>query len=175
MRRSGVVGVTGEVPANAVPRPTECTHWGDAALSPWLASTVSMSGPARVWPSRSPQEALPVGSPATSAAARVDDHGVGNARDTAATTGRSPSPLLETVRPLVPSDTCTTAGMAYRLIQERGAYSRTPLTTCSDRWSVSFTTPALTPASIRDCAAADDATATKHATLRRGRRMALVQ
>src|SRR5207245_2875039 len=116
MRRSGVVGVTGEVPANAVPRPTESTHWGDAALSLRLASTERCarpgdnprprSMPAAVWPFPSPHEALPVGSTATSAAPRVGDHGVGNARDTAATTGRSPSPLLETVRPLVPSDTC---------------------------------------------------------------------
>src|SRR5437660_11604427 len=54
MRRSGVVGVTGEVPANAVPTPTESTHWGDAAARPWLPSTVSMSGPASVWRTPSP-------------------------------------------------------------------------------------------------------------------------
>ncbi|PYO28897.1 MAG: hypothetical protein DMD73_03995 [Gemmatimonadetes bacterium] len=122
--------------------------------------------PPAVWPFPSPQDALPVGSTATSAAPRVGDHGVANVRDTAATTGRSPSPLLETVALLVLSDTCRIAGMAYRVSQELGSYSRTPLTTCSERWPVSFTTPALTPASIRDCAATDDATATSNATYR---------
>src|SRR4029077_9815728 len=62
--------------------------------------------PAAVWPFPSLQDALPVGSTATSAAPRVGDPGVANVRDRAATTGRSPSPLLETVALLVLSDTC---------------------------------------------------------------------
>src|SRR3989454_9671098 len=120
--------------------------------------------PAAVWPFPSAQEALPVGSTATSDAPKVGDHGVRSVRDTAATTGRSPSPLLETVPLFVLSDTCRTAGMTYRLSQELGSYSRTPLTTCSVRWPVILTTPALTPASTRDCAATHGATPTTNAT-----------
>src|SRR5213079_889985 len=78
-----------------------------------------------------------------SAAPTVGDPGVGNAYDAATTSGRSPSPLLETGRPFTLSDRCSTAGMAYRLNQGFGWYSRTPLNASSDRWSVSFTTPAL--------------------------------
>src|SRR2546430_8295821 len=47
-RRSGVVGVTGEEPPKAVPTPTERIHRGDAAVSPWLPSIVTMSEWARV-------------------------------------------------------------------------------------------------------------------------------
>src|SRR2546428_3521551 len=244
MRRSGVVGVTGEAPAKAVPRPMESTHWGEAVVRPWLPSTVTISGatrvwrtptpitrlsawvesavptstptdaihvqrgemssppskrsvvavgalrddwaeapemlrlasaercacpgdtptprsiPAAVWPFPSPHDAFPVGSTATSAAPRVGDHGVGNVRDTAATTGRSPSPLLENVPLLVLSDTCRTAGMAYTLNQELGSNSRTPLTARSARWPVICTTPTPTPAAIPDVAPPDDAPAT---------------
>src|SRR5690242_515646 len=77
-------------------------------------SPTPRSIPAAVVPFPSPQEALPVGSTATSAAPTVGDHWVGNAWDTAATTGRSPSPLLEIVALPVSSDTCRTAGLAYR-------------------------------------------------------------
>src|SRR5256886_2046471 len=124
-----------------------------------------------VAPFACPLERLPDGGNARTATPRVGDHGVRNVRDNAATTGRSPSPLLENEPLLVLSVTCRTAGMAYRLSQELASYSRTPLTASSDRWPVTFTTPALTPASIRDCAVTDDATATRHARQPRGTRM----
>src|SRR5881396_2251303 len=58
---------------------------------------------------------------------------VGDAYEAATTSGRSPSPLLETGRPFTLSDWCSTAGMAYRLNQGFGWYSRTPLNASSDR------------------------------------------
>src|SRR2546427_4956188 len=89
--------------------------------------------PAAVWPFPSAQEALPVGSTATSDAPKVGDHGVRSVRDMAATTGRAPGPLLETVPLLLLSATCKTAGMTYRLSQELRPHSRPPPTTPSHR------------------------------------------
>ena len=71
MRRSGVVGVTGETPAKAVPRPTESTHRGEAVVRPRLPSTVTISGATRVWRTPTPitrlsawvESALPTSTP----------------------------------------------------------------------------------------------------------------
>src|SRR5206468_12309426 len=110
--------------------------------------------------------ALPVGNTARSAAPTVGDPGVGDAYEAATTSGRSPSPLLETGRPFTLSERCRTPGMAYRLSQGFGWYSRTPLNASSDRLSVSFTTPAIVPTPIADCAATDEAVATSNAAQR---------
>jgi hypothetical protein len=45
-RRSGDDGSSGEIPANAVPSPTENVHDGAPVVSPWLPSTVRVTGPA---------------------------------------------------------------------------------------------------------------------------------
>src|SRR6266849_6419173 len=47
MRRNGVVGVTGEEPEKAVPKPTMSTHCGDSVVSRRWPSAVSMSGPGK--------------------------------------------------------------------------------------------------------------------------------
>ena len=59
--------------------------------------------PHEVCPVPSPQVVLPVGNVATSAAPSVGDHRLANVCAAPATSGRSPSPVLETV----PLDTCT--------------------------------------------------------------------
>src|SRR5206468_9806488 len=73
--------------------------------------------------------------------------------------------------PFTLSDRCSTAGMAYRLNQVFGWYSRTPLNASSDRWSVSFTTPALVPTPIADCAATGKAAARSNAARSEERRV----
>jgi hypothetical protein len=45
-RRSGDDGLSGEIPANAVPNPTEKVHAGAPVVNPRLPSIVSVSGPA---------------------------------------------------------------------------------------------------------------------------------
>jgi len=45
-RRSGVVALTGEIPANAVPMPSDTTHFALSAPKPCVASSASVSGPA---------------------------------------------------------------------------------------------------------------------------------
>src|SRR2546426_154131 len=46
-RRSGALGATGDVLANAVPIPRETTHFGDPDVSPTLPSMVTASAPNR--------------------------------------------------------------------------------------------------------------------------------
>ena len=41
--------LTGDVPANTLPMPTDSAHLGDAAESPTPASTVRVSVPASAW------------------------------------------------------------------------------------------------------------------------------
>src|SRR6266496_18562 len=57
-RRSGDDRLTGDVPANTLPMPTDSAHLGDAAESPTLPSSVRVSGPTSAWVRPAPRERL---------------------------------------------------------------------------------------------------------------------
>src|SRR2546421_721202 len=153
-RCSGALRPTGDVPANTLPKPMEMTHFGEPAVSPILPSSVSIAELASRWLTR-PLAALPVGSTIVSAAAIVGARALANAWMAAAESGKSPMPLLETVAPLTTSLTCTKDGTAEKLSHGVACSCNAPDRACSDRWSLSFADPAVTPAATDACAASD--------------------
>src|SRR3989442_8816793 len=92
-----------------------------------------MSRPSDVAPLPRPQAALPVARTIVSAAAIVGAPAAGKACTTAAESGRSPMPLLDTVLPLTTSRTCTNDGTADRLSQGFACSCSTPDSACSER------------------------------------------